>query len=240
MTKSFPILRATSLCLAIFCLVTTNTPARVSLSWGAGSQSSKALLTAGGTSVYRSEIDLNGTDARLSVFSFEHAADALVAKLSRLFANASFSFKGGTMAFGLLTEGHLAVRFLVIQLTNESQTLVVKIEQSADDYEKSLKPPEKHLLSQIPEFPGSKPQFYARNKDSDMQLASSSTASTAADVNTFYESLLPAAGWEKPLTNTSSLQLYMKGSAVCMVLCSQPDRTGTSTITLLHKTHGVK
>ena len=216
------------------------TVARVSWHWGAAAQSSRALTSAGGTSVYDTALNINGADADLSVFSFENAADDVVPRLRKLFANASFAYKGGTMAFGFLQKGNTVLRFVLLQLTAESTTLVVKIEQSVADYEKSLKPPDKHMIPQLPEFPGSTPIFYARNHDTDLQLATSSTPATAADVNAFYTDSLSADKWEKPMQEASSLQLFIRGSAVSMVLVSAPTKAARSSITLLHKTHGVK
>lgn len=228
------------LILILFGLGTYYANARVSWHWGAASESNKALSTAGGSAVYSADIQLNGGNAHLSVFSFDLATDRLVNKLQNTFDGSSFEFKGGTMAFGLIKEGDTVLRLIILQLTAESQALVVKIEQSAADYEASIKPPNEHMIAEIPEFPGSTPVFYARNRDTALQLESSSTRSTPADVNRFYSDRLGAAGWQAPLQDASSLRLFMKGPAVCMVFATEPDKTGTSTITLLHKTHGVK
>lgn len=216
------------------------TVARVSWHWGVASQSNRALSSAGGTSAYKAELNINGADADLSVFSFEGSADRVVARLRTLFSDSSFAYNGGTMAFGFLKNGNTVLRFVLLQLTAESTTLVVKIEQSVADYEKSLKPPDKHMIPQLPEFPGSTPIFYARNHDTDLQLATSSTPATAADVNAFYTDSLSADKWEKPMQEASSLQLFIRGSAVSMILVSAPTKAARSSITLLHKTHGVK
>ncbi len=232
--------RSLLIILSIACIATYHASARVSWSWGAASQSNKALTSAGGTAVYSAEIDLNGADASLAVFSFDLTADKLVGTLKTMFGGSSFAFKGGTMAFGIIEEGDTVIRLLVLQLTAETQALVVKIEQSADDYAASIKPPDRHMIMEVPEFPGSIPEFYARNRDTNLQLASSSTRSIPAEVNRFYSDRLKAAGWESPLEDTSSLRVFMKGQAVCLVFASAPDKTGTGTITLLHKTHGVK
>ena len=144
------------------------------------------------------------------------------------------------MAFGFLKDGDTVLRMVILQLTAESTTLVVKIEQSVDDYEKSLQPPDKHLLQNLPEFPGSTPLFYARNRDTDLQLATASTPSIAQDVHAFYSDTLTADDWQEPLQESSSLQFFIKGSGVSMVLVSERTRSSKSTITLLHKTHGVK
>jgi hypothetical protein len=222
------------------CLITGTTPARVSFSWGTASQSNKALTSLGGTSVYKSSLNLNGADAALSVFSFNSFADDLVREFTTIYPTALFSFNGGSMAFGLVQDDKTVLRLILLQLSSESQTLVVKIEQSEDAYKKSVKPPQTHMIREMPEFPGSTPTFYARNKDTDIQLASSSTRASKQEVEAFYESRLAAKGWRKPLQQTSSLNLFIKGSTVCMLMASEPDRTGTSNITLLHKTHGVK
>ncbi len=233
----FPALIAIALLLS---LTVSRTVARVSWRWGTASQSNKAMTSAGGTSAYKAELNINGADADLSVFSFEGDADRVVARLRTLFADSSFAYNGGTMAFGFLQDGNTVLRFVLLQLTAESTTLVIKIEQSVADYEKSLKPPDKHLLKGLPEFPGSTPLFYARNHDTDLQLATASTPAIARNVNAFYSDTLTADDWKEPIQEASSLQFFIKGPAVSMVLVSEPSKSGTSNITLLHKIHGVK
>lgn len=229
-----------ALALLMLCSLGSMSHARVSWRWGAGTQSSKALSTAGGKSAYAADISLNGADAELTVFSFASEPTELISLLTRLFKGASFQYRGGRMAYAFLNEGDTVLRLIVLQVSEKAETLVIKIEQSAKEYEASKEPPKKHLIEEVPEFPGSKPVFYARNKDTDFQIASSTALTAPSDVQAFYADALSAQGWNSPLEDSSSLQFYIRGSAVCMIMASKQERSGRSSITLLHKTHGVK
>lgn len=216
------------------------TPARVTWSWGAASQSSKALTSAGGFSVYQAPLNINGARADLSVFSFEQPCDILVKQLASLFSNASISYRRGTMAFFMLREKDIVIRLVIIQPTSESHALVMKIEQSTFDYESSIKPPERHLLPELPEFPSSSPAFYAANSDTDLQIAASVTSAGPAEVKAYYSQRLSAQGWFNPLNDAGSLLLFARGNAVCTVMTADSEQPGITKITLLHKKHGVK
>ncbi len=226
--------------LLLSCTIGSHSYARVSWHWGAGSQSTKALTASGGKSVYRSAISLNGANADLAVFSFSDPTTQLIARLKRLFKDADFKFRGGRMAFCLTNDGSTVLRMIILKVSDSSQTLLIKVEQTARDYEASKAPPDKHLIREVPEFPGSKPSFYAKNKDTEFQIAASTAPAAPADIAAFYANTLSAQGWENPLQDSASLQFFVKGSAVCMVMASRQERTGSSSITLLHKTHGVK
>jgi len=214
--------------------------ARVSWRWGAGSQSGKALRAAGGTSVYETSIGLNGSKAELSVFSFAESSASLVRRLRSIFKDAGFLAKGGSMAFAKTEDGDTVLRMIVIQVSESSKSLLIKVEQSRHDYEASLKPPAKHLIEEVPEFPGSTHVCNTGNADTDFQIACSSSRAAPADIRGYYADILPAKGWLNPLDESTSLNIYMKEQSVCMVMATEPDKTGRSTITLLHKTHGVK
>ncbi len=78
MARRSPLIPALIACALLLSLNVSLTIARVSWHWGAASQSNRALTSVGGTAAYSAEININGADADLSVFSFEGAADSVV------------------------------------------------------------------------------------------------------------------------------------------------------------------
>lgn len=228
-----------SACLAllmtgIFC------DARVFHRWGSASNSDHALESAGGKSIYATTLSLNGGKGSLTVFSFDISIRQAISKISSLFKDVSMKFEGGTMAFGLAHTGKIYLRFLVLQLDAGSNALVFKMEQSEEEYEKSKKPPEKHLLEQAPEYPGSKPVFFARNDDTGLGIGVAETPADAGEIRRFYGARLAAAGWEKAIRGITDTDIYLKEQSVCYVMVTPASSNNVNRITLLHKRYGMK
>lgn len=203
------------------------------------------MLNAGGALAYRARVTINNGTGEMTVFGFDKPIDELVPELKRLFALESVTYSGGTMGFAHASSRELHLRFILLQLGSKVQTLVFKIRQSGDEFERSSEPPQSHLLDEVPGFPASEPSFYMRDESTRTAIAVSSSFASPGEIREFFRSQLSAAGWGPAIPGNDSasdpgLTVYIRGPEICCCLVKPaPDRR-RSVITLLHKRQGVK
>jgi hypothetical protein len=226
--------------LLAFLLTAALCDARVFLRWGSASKSDIAVESAGGKKSYSSTLSINGGKGDLAVFSFDSHIRRTVTALSAVFKNNSIAYNGGSMAFALFSYDNKYIRLLLLQLDEKSGVMMFKIEQSAEEYEKSKKNPEKHLLEQAPEFPGSTPTFFARNDDTAMSLSVAESKTDPGAIRRFYADRLTSDGWEKMFPGINDADIYIRANSICYVMVAPAEKGGPGRIILLHKTHGIK
>ena len=59
---------------------------------------------------------------------------------------------------------------LLLALDDMSGVLAIKISQTTAEFSASEAPPDRHQLTELPEFPASTPTFYVHDKDSKMAV----------------------------------------------------------------------
>jgi len=216
---------------------------RVFLRRRPGSRGSAGLASVGGHLAYESSVTLNGGDGRLSVFSFDSALPQVVRGLASLFPGQGFSPTSAGMWRGTARQGQMVLNFVAVHLERDGKTVVFSFEQSTEEERASLADPERHFLKSVPEYPGSSPVFFAKDRGTEAALAVAETGSSPSDVQDFFSSSLSAAGWSFPLPRPSSrgesLSVYLKGHNVCLVFAEPSGTNGRTTITLLHKRLGL-
>jgi len=235
------------ICALLVCSV-AGSSARVFLRWGAASQSTRALQGLGGKIAYEATVIINGGKGDLAVFNFDRAPSDLMTELRKTFGVKQFGFAQGNTAITTFGAGNRMVRLIALRLGGADRTLVFKIEQSRTEFRLSNARPSTHLLSRLPAYPGSEPEFFVKDENTASSLAISTGDGSPEDVREFYSTRLTAAGWTSALApkgrtpgllENQSMAVYLKDRHICCVMVS-PDRAGTSRITLLHKTQGMK
>lgn len=227
--------------IAAACLAAMPSAARISLNWRGFSNSARAVRAAGGSGVYEADININGAHAVIRVFNFDQNKPDTLRALRQVFRTMPAADNSGPSIYSATLENDkTAIRLFVLQLQQDSSTLLIMIEQDTDDYKASVRPPDGHLLNEIPPYPGSTPAFYAANDDTALQLQSSATKDSGQDVRNFYSAALAGDGWNCPLGATSSMQFFTRDSSICVIMVTPSERQGSNLITLLHKTHGMK
>jgi hypothetical protein len=219
--------------------------ARVFFRWGARDPSARALAEAGGRLAYQSKVRINNGAGDLSVFGFEASLDDVARDLRRLFGLPPSAFAGGSFATANATSEGRHLRFILLQPSSRVQTLVFKIEQSAEEHRASGQPPTGHLLTEVPPFPGSVPSFYMLDDSTSTAIAIASTTAAAGEVHDFYRSRLAAEGWQPALPGTAGptaggAVVYLRGPEICCCYADTGRDGGATRITLLHKRQGVK
>lgn len=221
---------------------------RVFMFWNSAAHSTRTLRDLGGEIAYESTVSINGGNADFSLFSFDLAPSELLPQLQRAFGIRRFGHAGRSTAIAAFRSGNTMIRLIALQLNDPHRTLVFKIEQAGNEFETSNIRPTGHLLTAVPHFPGSEPEFHVKDENTDSSLAISRSGSPPEIVRDFFSSRLLASGWTSALGPTDgirellrdqSMALYIKRHHVCCVMVL-PAGTGTSRITLLHKTQGMK
>jgi len=232
---------------ALLCAGTVICHGRVFTRSGTVSDSTKAMLSSGGSLAYDTSITLNGGDGNLAVVGFNKKIQDLVEELGRVFKTKDVVFSGGTMGFITARSKGIVVRLTLINLPGDNQkTLVLKLQQTESEFQASSKPPKEHLLKDIPAFPGSEPLFYAADNKSNAGLAVSRTVSDPVTVKDFFSSRLSANGWTPALAASTGqkdlpgMKVFIKEREICCVLVDPLTTEGKSRITILHKRQGIE
>jgi len=198
----------------------------------------------GGQPAYEAEININGADAHISVFSFSGTLEDVVQTLGRAFDVPAFHSGAGNMGFAVIAGELNVLRLLVVRLPRADTTLVFKVDQSPAEYAASAAPGS-HLLAAVPEFPGSNPSFYAEDKHTNMKVALSVASASGNAIRRFYDRRLTADGWKQAMpVNTPGdrgMAVYLKGREICCVVVSSASGGGgENNVALLHKKPGLE
>jgi hypothetical protein len=210
---------------------------RVFIRWNAASRSTQTMETLGGKLVYEAAVTVNGGDGQVTVFGFDKAIGKIVTELAKTFGIEKSDFGGGTMAILSVDSDDRAIRLVAADLNGDNRTLVFKFEQSVADAKVSAARPTRHLMKAVPSYPGSSPQFYAKDNNTGMSVEMSSAPAQESSIREFYDSSLTGSGWTSALPGLNGgLAVFKKGAEICCVLVAADDNvSGGSRITVLHK-----
>jgi hypothetical protein len=228
--------------LCVLSWLTTPADARVFLRWGTRSQSTRALLQAGGTSCYASSVSINGTPGEVAVLQFPTPLEETLPALQRLFGEGDFAYQGNSLASAVLLDGRDALRLFALSLGDSGRTLVITVHQSRADFDSMAAHAAGQQIDQLPTYPNSLPRFHAVNHDTGLQFATVDSNDGPVAVNAFYRDTLRGEGWHPVVsapTNESSLPIYLKENELCCIFVTPADpKTGRHTISMLHKQTG--
>ena len=169
--------------------------------------------------------------------------DGALRLLSSRFKIQSVTHRGGSMAMLSSRDGGHVLRFLLLALDDVSGVLAIKISQTTAEFSASEAPPDRHQLTELPEFPASTPTFYVHDKDSKMAVQTATTFAGCGEASAFYRQELRGAGWAPSPPDEDprrAMHLYHKGPHIACVMVLPDTESNGSTITLLHKTLQVK
>ncbi len=231
------------------------TGARVFRRWRGAARPAHTLETLGGSIAYEADVAVNNGTGRLAVYSFDKPIRAVFRDLRSVFAPETLTYNGGSMGFATLDAEGKHIRLVVIHLPDHRRTLALAVEMDAAMRHESRRPPDRHRLAELPEYPGSVPVFFARDRRGGLAMAIASVQAEPAHVQRHYQSLLTQAGWTQlapaPETatrrDTASLVLFAQARRdnplaqnICAVFAEPaPNTPGQTRLTLLHKQPGV-
>ncbi|OGV69013.1 MAG: hypothetical protein A2283_23105 [Lentisphaerae bacterium RIFOXYA12_FULL_48_11] len=234
------------LAIILICTATIICHGRVYEYSGKIVDSTKALLSSGGSLAYETSVSINGSKGDLAVVGFNKPIGHLVRELGQLFKTKDIVYSGGSMGYVNIKSNGMIMKMTVLKFGNNVQTLVFKIQQSEADYLEGLQKPRGHMLKDIPVFPGSDPVFYVRDDKSNAGLAVAETSADALSVRSFFASQLSSAGWSPAMPGqtaanmSSSLLVYNRNREICCIFVDTSLSNGKNLITLLHKQQGIE
>jgi hypothetical protein len=219
--------------------------ARVFFRWGARDSDVRALTESGGRLAFQSKVRINNGGGGLSVFGFEAAIEDVARDMRRLYGLPPTALTGGSFTSAEAVADGRHLRLILLRPGSRVQTLLFRIEQSAEDHRASGQPPQTHLLTEVPPFPGSLPSFYMLDASTSTSIAIAATTASAAEVHAFYRSSLAADGWQPALPGMGPAPapgavVYLRGPEICCCYADTGRDGGATRITLLHKRQGVK
>ena len=241
--------RKTLLLLSIIAAMTATVlvcQGRVFFRWGSAAESLHTMESLGGKLAYQATVNVNGGGGQLAVFGFNRPIIQIVNDLARAFNIAHFSYAGGSMGCASVSTNGQTLRWVVLDMGSESQTLAFLIEQSDEDSRRSARPPEGQMLAAVPAYPDSKPVFFASDDNAGMSLAVSRASSNEEDVRQSMDNALIHDGWNPALPaavgkgGPPGMKVYFKQQQICCVLVDTAEESGESRITILHKRRGMK
>ncbi|MBM4148720.1 MAG: hypothetical protein FJ224_06720 [Lentisphaerae bacterium] len=229
-----------AVCVALLAAIPRRAEARVFFRWGRAGEARRAVESLGGTSVYSGAMSINGAPGELTVFACPADISGLARRMNEAVGSGALVPSGAAMAAGAAESGGRHYRFIAIRLTARHESILFCVEQTRSAFEESGKPPEKHLLTALPAYPGSSPSFFAEQKDRRTSLSVSVTPDAPGAVRSYYADRLEAAGWKPAFPATgdaggAGMTVYLRGEEVCCCMAETSPDTGETRITLLHK-----
>jgi hypothetical protein len=228
--------QAAALAVLLLSLAGARADARVFARWGTGGRTGTALRTMGGVIAYQAPITLNGGQGQLSVLSFDGGVADTAARLKPLLSAERLAPRGGSLLTTTVTQQEQVVRLVLAEVEPGKRSVVIAVDQSAQEARKSDAPRPTAAIPDVPTYPGGRPEFSATDEQTHTHFAMLAVDAEPAAAGRQMRDLLVAAGWTPalPETRASALAVFTKGAAVCMVHVSRPD-DGRTRITLLHK-----
>lgn len=192
-----------------------------------------------GETAYRAPLRINNGRGEMTVVKARCNLDAAL-RNARKAAGQSGKLlavlEGSDMALAVVSAEKRVIRILLFPLPRGDECLAFILDQSENDARASDAPPARHMIEEIPAYPGSVPVSYMLNEDTRSAIEVSSTRADPASVQNYYETSLSGAGWTPVLPPCGSGAIYLRGREICLVMARcRPDCPGETTITVLQK-----
>ena len=231
---------ATVICRALlagFALIAARpAEARVFLRWGTVARSTRAIEASGGRAAYTADVEVNGGRGTLTVFSFDRPLAEAVASLSAVFAQ-RLQFGGGNMASGTIEKDGRCLHLTLIELERGGQTILFKLEQTAEEAGTSRRRGEVAPLAGMPSYPAGQILFTAADERGGFRMAISGASAGSAAVQDYFEQEFRTQGWTPAFAAgaAGAMRLYRKGPELCIVQTQAGSAPGEVRITVLQK-----
>ena len=214
----------------------TSAHARVFWRWRGSDAPGRALTQAGAERGYTAPVTVNGTQAESEVFRLpgRDMAGGL-ALLGRTFPTMTFAYAGGNLALGHDDNGRNTL--IIVQPAINDPVTVFAIRAGRGSVPQR---PDRHLLEQLPPFPGSRPVFHAQDRNTGASLAVATAAAPPHAVIAFYAGQLAAEGWidALPPGPARSQHVFLRNREIATLTAVRDDAGHVTRITLLHKEPG--
>ena len=201
--------------------------------WRLPRRADAVLQQLGGTCVYSTGVQLNGTPGALAAYAFGSSANDVRSSLARslgLPPNASF---GGAL-MSHVEKDRMRRLFVLPAASGESACVVLLFDQSLRDFER--------VSQETPAWPdglpaiGATPLFSAVCTETRTSFALAETPADPKAAAQEAAQTLSRAGWlEASASATPTFKMFTSGKKICLVFASLHPQTGGTTISVLQR-----
>ena len=190
-----------------------------------------------GRLIYETVMQINGSDAAVTVTACDRSAATLRASLEACGSAVFYKAVDGIGA-GRIEGGGRTASILALTPGRSDRSLVVSVERSDADREQSRDAAKADGATGIPGLPGSVLTFTLRNADTRTALETRRAAVAPSAAIAYYDAFLRQDGWTSPLPRAKGdggMTLYIKESDVCCVHVGSADAHGECWVTVVRK-----
>ncbi len=198
-----------------------------------------------GRRVYACTLQLNGGEAAVAVTAVEGGVAAAGRALTASAppgATVRFAVRESVGTGRIEGQGRM-VTVLALTPGRDDRALVVSVDQSLAERERSRHPGQAAGATGIPPLPDSDLTCTMRNDDTRTALETRRTAVAPSAAAAYYDATLRGGGWARLVPSVSpdrGLMVYMKEADVCCVQIGAPDPRGECLVTIVRKPGAVK
>lgn len=185
------------------------------------------MSSSGGSTVYESNIEVNGRAATLRVYSFKEGSEAVGAHLLRRFGLDASAMLEGAMV-KLPKRYGASWLFLLPGMTDDVSSVILI--ESAESFASGTP---QWAFPELPQPPGFSAEFSAVDKESRFVMCSGSSAMPAPVALSVMRGILERDGWVSatPAKDKVSSLLFAKGDDVALA-CTIPQESGSSLLVM--------
>jgi hypothetical protein len=193
---------------------------------------------------YRTRIRLNGGRGELDLLDNRASLQASLHQLHQAYETLGgqcFFYSSGYNAWGVVLVQGRVIRLFAFQLETDRQTLVMRLDQSEEDFLASQQVPQRHALESLPGHPGLRPTHLSADEGSGMALQVGRLNEVPDDVYAYYAEALDRDGWTAALPlpshqrEPSGFMLYARGREICLVRVQSSGQARETVLTLVYK-----
>lgn len=205
---------------------------RADVFWRIPLRADTVLQELGGSTVYTTDVQINGASGSLSAHVFGQSAGRVSASLTKRLGLRAITEKRGSW-ISCQEKGQL-MRFLVLPSPSEGETCIaLSISQTAGEAARSSQKP-----TTWPEgMPAlaAVPLFSAVCAATRTTFVTAETAAPPEAAVTDAASALRQAGWSEAAPSTPTFRIFVQGRKTCLAIASRNEKTDTTSISLLQR-----
>ena len=177
---------------------------------------------------YTAELTINQGKGRLEVWGTARDPESVLQDLQ------AKARAGGALAWALAVTADGRIHRLLVSAAEGRYCHVFQLSQDADDYRRSLTPPDRVPLD-VPAVPGARVTSYLANDASGTALASLASDGDPVALRQPLAEQLAAAGWERLPAGGGDGAVFVRGGALLLVSVKRAGADGGALVTLAHK-----
>lgn len=181
----------------------------------------------GWNEAYAATLQINGRPGELEIIGCPLSTTEALRQLEAAYRDLGarvFVGRGETMGWGLAARAGRVTRFLVTPCDRTGECVVYRLTQDLDDFQRSLRPPDRHLLNAVPSLTGSRPLLTVSNEkaSSTVEISAADHGWEAGPAVDHLAAALESQGWIAPVPAAPEgpaplARMYLKGHDLALI-----------------------